>query len=81
MIQQNKPEDMSHRINNAYSLFSEIEELFEDVSRRSYLTSNLSKDEFDSLIEELLVCFTLSNDKSKILIVNIWKSIVNESIH
>lgn len=69
-------EIMSKRISDAYELFNDIEELFEDPNARFYLTSILTEDEFNSMIEEFSICFTENNDKEKVLTINIWKNMV-----
>lgn len=74
-IKMNKIE--SNRINNAYKLYEEIKDLFEDSKKRVYLLTILTKDEIDSMIEEFITCFSIKGDKDKILIINNWKNIVN----
>lgn len=70
-------ETESNRIHSAYELYEEIKELFEDPKKRIYLSTILTKDEMDSMIEELSICFSIKGDKDKILTLNIWKNIVD----
>jgi hypothetical protein len=69
--------DFKKRIEDSYKLFDDIKELFEDPSKRKYLTSTLTLDEMNSLLEEFLICFTENEDVDKVLTVGIWKNIVS----
>jgi hypothetical protein len=61
------------RINEASRIFDETKELFEDDSKKIYITTILTKDEMDSLLEELIACFTHIEDFAKCKRVYMWK--------
>lgn len=65
------------RLEEAYILYDEIKELFENEKNTIYLTTLLTKEQIDSFLNELLNCFK-DNDKDKFLTVNIWKSIIEK---
>ena len=61
------------RIDEAKRIFDETRELFEDDSKKIYVTTILTKDEMDSLLEELIACFTYIEDFAKCKRVYMWK--------
>ena len=66
---------MTKRIEDSYKLYDEIEDLFSDDKKRSYLTTIISVDDLTSLFEEFTACFISNGDAYKCIQIEKWKKI------